>query len=172
MVNAILAKRVNHIVTKGDNPAWPKGSKSRGFSSSAFPKETPVIPPPLNYEIKFEEQFEICSDKSQFPLSPNIDVVISTPLSDIAIESKFTEPYGNRKHEGLKQKYVENISFWDGLPNLYELAKEISPDDTKFQYLDAAQLIKHILGLKNSCDKYNFQIKPGLNGRRLFRDIQ
>ena len=34
MVNAILAKRVNHIVTKGDNPAWPKGSKSRGFSMS------------------------------------------------------------------------------------------------------------------------------------------
>ena len=35
MVNAILAKRVNHIVTKGDNPAWPKGSKSRGFSRPA-----------------------------------------------------------------------------------------------------------------------------------------
>lgn len=32
MVNAILAKRVNHIVAKGDHPAWPKGSKSRGFS--------------------------------------------------------------------------------------------------------------------------------------------
>ena len=32
MVNTILAKRVNHIVAKGDNPAWPKGSKSRGFS--------------------------------------------------------------------------------------------------------------------------------------------
>lgn len=25
MVNTILAKRVNHIVAKGDNPAWPKG---------------------------------------------------------------------------------------------------------------------------------------------------
>ena len=37
MVNAILAKRVNHIVTKGDNPAWPKGSKSRGFSSEHGP---------------------------------------------------------------------------------------------------------------------------------------
>lgn len=139
---------------------------------SASPKETPVIPSPLNYEIKFEEQFEICSDKSQFPHSPNIDVVISTPLSDIAIESKFTEPYGNRKHEGLKQKYVENISFWNGLPNLYELAKEISPDDTKFQYLDAAQLIKHILGLKSCCDKYNSQIKPGLNGRCLKRNFR
>ena len=33
MVNTILAKRVNHIVAKGSNPVWPKGSKSRGFSS-------------------------------------------------------------------------------------------------------------------------------------------
>ena len=33
MVNTILARRVNHIVAKGDNPAWPKGSKSRGFST-------------------------------------------------------------------------------------------------------------------------------------------
>ena len=32
MVNTILAKRVNHIVAKGGNPVWPKGSKSRGFS--------------------------------------------------------------------------------------------------------------------------------------------
>ena len=38
MVNTILAKRVNHIVAKGDNPAWPKGSKSRGFSSSRPPQ--------------------------------------------------------------------------------------------------------------------------------------
>ena len=36
MVNAILAKRVNHIVAKGGNPAWPKGSKSRGFSTTAL----------------------------------------------------------------------------------------------------------------------------------------
>ena len=33
MVNTILARRVNHIVAKGDNPAWPKGAKSRGFST-------------------------------------------------------------------------------------------------------------------------------------------
>ena len=32
MVNTILAKRGNHIVAKGGNPACPKGSKSRGFS--------------------------------------------------------------------------------------------------------------------------------------------
>ena len=32
MVNTILARRVNHIVAKGDSPAWQKVSKSRGFS--------------------------------------------------------------------------------------------------------------------------------------------
>lgn len=43
-------------------------------------------------------------------------------------------------------------------PEKYELAKEISPNDTKFQYLDAAQLIKHILGLKKNSDEYNSNI--------------
>ncbi len=41
MVNTILAKRVNHIVAKGDNPAWPKGSKSRGFSNN--PDEPKIL---------------------------------------------------------------------------------------------------------------------------------
>ena len=78
------------------------------------------------------------------------------------------QSYCNQRGQSCVAKRVKVAWLFHGLPNLYELAKEISPDDTKFQYLDAAQLIKHILGLKNSCDKYNFQIKPGLNGRRLF----
>ena len=57
---------------------------------SASPEKIPIIPSPLNYEIKFEEQFEISGDKSQFPHSPNIDVVIYTPLSTIGIESKLS----------------------------------------------------------------------------------
>ena len=44
MVNTILARRVNHIVAKGDNPAWPKGSKSRGFSNSiSYPMSGYII---------------------------------------------------------------------------------------------------------------------------------
>ena len=31
--NTILAKGVNHILAKRDNPAWPKGSKLSGFST-------------------------------------------------------------------------------------------------------------------------------------------
>ena len=40
MVNTILARRVNHIVAKGDSPAWPKGSKSRGFSNYQVPLQS------------------------------------------------------------------------------------------------------------------------------------
>ena len=110
-------------------------------------------------KIKFEEKFEISGDKSLFPYSPNIDVVIKDFQSLIfAIESKFTEPYNSRKQKGISQKYIDNVSFWNGLSNLYELAKEISPDNNKFQYLDAAQLIKHILGLKKKHNKNGFHL--------------
>lgn len=110
-------------------------------------------------KIKFEEKFEISKDKSQFPKSPNIDVAIKDfqPIV-FAIESKFTEPYNSKKHGVVKQNYIENISFWNGLSNLYELAKEISPNNNKFQYLDAAQLIKHILGLKKNYNKNGFHL--------------
>jgi hypothetical protein len=110
-------------------------------------------------KIKFEEKFEISTDKSLFPRSPNLDVVIENfhPLV-YAIESKFTEPYNSRKQKGIKQKYIDDVSFWNRLPNLHNLAKEICPDNNKFKYLDAAQLIKHILGLKNKHNKSGFHL--------------
>ena len=43
MVNTILAKRVNHIVAKGDHSVWPKGSKSRGFSSLKLNEERTTL---------------------------------------------------------------------------------------------------------------------------------
>ena len=107
-------------------------------------------------KITFEEKFEISSDKSLFPRSPNIDIVINGFQPAVcAIESKFTEPYRG-KAKGISRKYIDNPSFWDGISNLYELANEISPDNNRFQYLDAAQLIKHTLGLKKSHSKTGF----------------
>lgn len=112
---------------------------------------------PLEYkDMKFEEKFKIFPDTNP----ANIDVVICGDF-DFAFESKFTEPYGG-KHDGLKTRYVEDVSLWEDLPNLYELAKEISPYN-KFRYLDAAQLIKHILGLKKNYDL------PAAQGKRELR---
>lgn len=112
----------------------------------------------LANKIKFEEKFKISCDTKTFPFPPNIDIVIGSFQPIIyAIESKFTEPYSG-KPKGISPKYLDNILFWNGLPELHNLAKEISPDNNKFKYLDVAQLIKHILGLKTNHSKSGFRL--------------
>lgn len=108
--------------------------------------------------ISFEQKFEISPDKNLFPRSPNLDVVIENSKKWIyAIESKFTEPY-KKKQKGLSDRYTSDESFWKGLPNLKPLADKIRPDNNEFKYLDAAQLIKHILGLKKQLGKSGFTL--------------
>ena len=47
---------------------------------------------------------------------------------------------------------------WEDIPNLSKLAKSICPDDTTFKYLHAAQLIKHVLGLKKEFGSKGFRL--------------
>ena len=116
--------------------------------------------------LEFERKFII---DPKFPIPPNIDVTIT--LDDgtvLAIESKFTEPYGNQKHNGLKAVYL-GTNLWAGLEKTRKLATTISPKDYSFQRLHAAQLMKHLLGLKNECNKkfrlcYLYYDVPGKEG--------
>jgi hypothetical protein len=110
--------------------------------------------------IHFEKKFKI-SDKFQF--DPNIDAVILNKHSDkikaFGIECKFSEAYSSRKHPGLKEKYLTDImEQWKDIPNLFDFAKTISPEDKSFNHLHPAQLIKHILGLKNEYGKGGFRL--------------
>jgi len=107
--------------------------------------------------IKFEQKFEICDNKKDFPKKPNLDVVIEYDDNVYAIESKFTEPY-NSKPKGLREVYTsaQLDDLWKDITHLQDLAKEISPDNNEFKYLDAAQLIKHILGLKKQLGESSF----------------
>ena len=84
--------------------------------------------------------------------SPNLDVVFY--LSDgsiFAIESKFTEPLSKSKeHRLIKEKYFAGgAKHWAKrkLPETQSLADGIHEGREKFEYLDAAQLLKHMLGL-------------------------
>jgi hypothetical protein len=58
----------------------------------------------------------------------------------------------------LKPEYLKLERIWDDIPAIHELAKTISPDDSEFVYLHAAQLIKHILGLKAKVGKTRFRL--------------
>jgi hypothetical protein len=110
-------------------------------------------------EIVFEEKYSI-DDKFQF--SPNIDVVFhnsdSTKFKRFAVECKFSETYNSRGHSGLKPEYMTLNAMWQDIPNTYELSKSISPNDSRNIYLHAAQLIKHILGLKRQFGKNGFRL--------------
>lgn len=108
----------------------------------------------LPNKVKFEQKFEISENKNLFPRKPNLDIVIEDNKI-YAIESKFTEPY-SKKPEGLSARYISDESFWKGITSLEVLANKISPNNNEFKYLDAAQLIKHILGLKNKHKKSDF----------------
>jgi len=109
--------------------------------------------------IVFEDKYQI---RSNFVIPPHIDVVIhnndTSPYKLFAIECKFSEAYGGRGHEGMKSKYLADESLWAGLAALGKLAREINPEDKRYAYLHAAQLIKHILGLKAYCGNNDFRL--------------
>lgn len=128
--------------------------------------------------IAFEQK---CPISSSFPRDPNLDVLFvyqgkSNP-KHVGIESKFVEPFG-RRHAGMKKAYLEETSLWNGLANLFHLAEQISPDDNYFHYLNGAQLIKHILGLRNLSEGNNFRLLyiyyavPGSEGETHEQEIE
>jgi hypothetical protein len=113
----------------------------------------------VSQKIVFEDK---CPIDKRFQFSPNIDVVFhnsdSSPYKRFAIECKFSEAYGSQGHGGMKPAYLELNEIWNDIPHTHELAKLISPNDDKFEYLHSAQLIKHILGLKRSFGKSGFRL--------------
>ncbi len=112
-------------------------------------------------DIHFEQKF---LTSKTFQYCPNLDVVIknneNAQYKAYAIECKFSEAYSHRKHSGIDPKYFGSkiMPLWKDIPNIYNLAKAISPKDNEFKFLHPAQLIKHILGLKNQFGKKSFRL--------------
>jgi hypothetical protein len=87
---------------------------------------------------------------------PFTDVALHWPNGDlVAIESKFTEWLVRRPHNKrvFKDKYFPagaGSGVWSAaaLPRCQVLAEELQDGRERFKYLNAAQLLKHALGLK------------------------
>ena len=114
----------------------------------------------ISRQIVFEDKFPIDS-KFRFP--PNIDVVFHNKSSArykcFAVECKFSEAYRKSSgNHGMKPAYLALDRLWQDLPGLKKLAETISPEDDKFFHLHPAQLIKHILGLKEAYGKNGFRL--------------
>lgn len=164
----------NEIIGSQENPAKMQAvHSSSALSVNIFQywqkiNQVPVIAAACGFcrkgnnisqRIVFEDKYPI-DDKFKF--SPNIDVVFwnseSSKFSIFAVECKFSEAYGSRGHSGLKHEYMNLGALWKDILNVYDLAKSICPNDNKFTNLHAAQLIKHILGLKAKFGKSRFRL--------------
>lgn len=88
---------------------------------------------------------------------PHLDVEITNEfLIPVAIESKFTEPY-EKKIKNFHPKYRGKSFVWQPLAACQHLVDQIISGKEKFYRLDAPQLLKHILGLKEDY-KSNFKL--------------
>jgi hypothetical protein len=109
--------------------------------------------------IRFEQKMAI---SATFTHAPNVDVVIETggrsPIKAYGIECKFSEAYSSRQHAGLDPKYLALTGIWEGLPATRHLAETIDSSDTHFRHLHAAQLMKHVLGLKSRYGAQGFRL--------------
>lgn len=102
-------------------------------------------------ELQFEQKYP----HGIRGIPPNIDVVLQAKGGNVplAIESKFAEPYdGQKPHPPLDPKYFpENRRLWHdvGLAQCQSVAEAIG-HELSFVKLHAAQLLKHVLGLRRA----------------------
>jgi hypothetical protein len=97
--------------------------------------------------IRFEAQYPTGMQGKP----PNLDLSLEIGGTTVAIESKFLEPYG-RKGTGtpFQDSYFPfGYATWAerNLPSCQELARAMQDGGITFRFLNAAQLLKHVLGL-------------------------
>jgi hypothetical protein len=86
-----------------------------------------------------------------FKVAPHLDVQISFDEGSwkcAGIEAKFCEPYGCQKPGGLNPVYLRETALWQDWPNIRAFAQKVSPEDLTHSHFHAAQMIKHLLGLR------------------------
>ena len=87
------------------------------------------------------------------PRSPNLDLLLTLAEGrQVAVESKFTEPYRRPAGSRLAAKYFPpSRRLWDAvnLPAAQRLADTFRP---QWRHLDVPQLLKHMLGLASDPD--------------------
>lgn len=103
-----------------------------------------------DHTIAFEQKFR----HGLWSMPPNIDVVLdSLQPRPLAIECKFTEPYGTKPlHKTIDDKYFAgHHGRWleVGLPKCQELAQSLGRT-VHFRRLGVGQLLKHFLGLSRT----------------------
>jgi hypothetical protein len=115
-------------------------------------------------EMELEAKLPIMERPKEngFPRDPHLDVLFKcSPEQNklIGVECKFaTDAYSGGYKKPMEERYHDNAKLWvidrpsglGALNYLKALDREVSHLKKRFRFLDSAQLIKHILGLRYS----------------------
>ena len=122
------------------------------------------------YDIQYEEEFEVIEDEKAKTHSAHLDVTLRNEKKSemIAIEAKMREWLNSPKN--LAKAYLEEksypkendkkkkfISFFNGLVDKGKELKYGRHPHTKYKVYDAIQMTIHILSLYNECCKSHYK---------------
>ncbi len=145
-----------------DTPCRPAKMKALHSSSAlavnVFDYWSGSDPEALGTALGLSDAIARITFEAQYPTGlpgnpPNLDVVLElVSAKQFAIESKFTEwlPAKSTAKQPFKDKYFESSAGeWSqrGLEASQQLAEQMQHGEVTFRHLDAAQLLKHALGL-------------------------
>ncbi|NTW72532.1 MAG: hypothetical protein HGA49_09880 [Eubacteriaceae bacterium] len=143
MNNAILSEHSSAEITGNVFDFW----KNRE-DKTLLAKALNIISKNIT-EIAFKEVYPIL--KTSDDTCPTIDVTIKYKNGACcAIESTFSEPYvRSTENDGLGEKYIAMFNDWQHMPNIKKFAQLIAREDTQFDKLHPAHLIKQMLAMMN-----------------------
>jgi hypothetical protein len=100
----------------------------------------------------FEKQ---CPNGLRTRVPPHLDFLAEGLDAVVAVESKFLEPFGDAKTAAFTDQYGRPFEGASGTPTVAEhpwaeMFKLLREKPSQYKHLDAAQLVKHYLGLKHS----------------------
>lgn len=110
---------------------------------------------PLAHALMVDEGIASVGFERKYPTglrgnAPNLDVVLTAPSGRVvAIECKFLESYDSHGTR-FKPKYFESArGLWRvaGFPGCQALAERLYSGELRYRWLNAEQLLKHMLGL-------------------------
>jgi hypothetical protein len=146
-----LAEADGHELSSG-KLASPESSAALAANTFGWfhdrPDRLPLFPIlGQNFSRATSVEIEYCT---RFPWSggrhPWLDALAETPEAIIGVESKRFEPYRGRKGAALSPAYDRPV--WHDQMGPYELMRNrLRSGVEPFEFLDAAQLVKHAFGL-------------------------
>jgi len=105
--------------------------------------------------IVFEHCYPVCENYRRYGLTnpPHLDLGIDYENNSqhVGVECKLIEPFTTYEHDLLSNAYLEIDELWSDIPAWRQLGEELNNNNNNnigFNRFDAAQIIRHVLGLK------------------------